>query len=233
MACAGLSVRTDEAGNLIGVRSGKIGVRSGKNEGLPSLVLGSHTDTVPGGGRFDGALGVLAAVEVARTLHEAGESLMHPLEVVDFTAEEPTDQGPSMIGSRAWAGTLDERLLAARDARGLTLAEALERAGGDATRIQAARRLPGTIAAYLELHIEQGVELARSGVEVGIVTGIAGIARHIVVFEGEAAHSGTTSMETRRDALAAAAELILAVERHARASERELVATAGDRKSVV
>ncbi len=215
----GLAVRRDAAGTVIGSTPGARDLRP--------IALGSHIDTVEGGGRFDGALGVLAALEVVRTLADAGEALDHPLEIVDFTAEEPNPYGSSCIGSRAWAGTLDERLLGLTNAGGETLADALPRAGGDPNRIDEARREPGSIAAYLELHIEQGPVLEREGVAVGIVTGIVAIRRVSVILSGHASHAGTTPMDVRRDALPAAAELVLAVERAASTSNGELVATVG------
>lgn len=217
MAAAGLDVHGDAAGNLVGRRAGA--------EALPPIVLGSHVDTVRGGGRFDGALGVLAAIEVVRAL--SAEPLRHPIEVVDFVAEEPTDYGPSTVGSRAWAGMLDETLLAARNADGETLAEALPRAGADLAHLAEARRESGSIAAYLELHIEQGDELERAGLDVAVVTGIVGIDRYTVVLDGEAAHSGTTPIRRRRDALAGAAEVVLGVEQEARAQPGKLVGTVG------
>jgi N-carbamoyl-L-amino-acid hydrolase len=217
MAEAGLETRWDAGGNLIGRRGG-----SGA-----ALVLGSHTDTVPGGGRFDGALGVMAALEVARALAEAGEELAHPLEVVDFLAEEPSDYGVSTVGSRAWAGTLSDPLLEQTNDAGETLREALPRSNADPARLAEARRHPAEIAAYLELHIEQGPVLETDRLDVAAVTGIVGIRRVLFVVEGVAAHSGTTPMALRRDALAGAAEVVLAVERTARHTDGALVATIG------
>lgn len=216
---AGLVVRRDAVGTVIG--------STPRTRSPPPIVLGSHIDTVEGGGRFDGALGVLAALEVARTLADSGATLNHPLEIVDFTAEEPNPYGSSCIGSRAWAGTLNQQLLERTDADGETLADALPRAGGDPHRIDEARRAPGSVAAYLELHIEQGPVLEREGASVGIVTGIVSIRRVSVILSGHASHAGTTPMDVRQDALPAAAELVLAVERTARASGGELVATVG------
>ena len=216
---AGLSVRRDAAGSVVGSIGGA--------QDIPPIALGSHIDTVEGGGRFDGTLGVLAAVEVARTLADAGETLDHPLEIIDFTAEEPNPYGSSCVGSRAWAGSLDQRLLELTDVAGETLADALPRGGGDPARIDEARREPGSLAAYLELHIEQGPVLERDDVAVGIVTGIVAIKRVSVILTGHASHAGTTPMDARRDALAAAAELVLAVESAGVASGGELVATVG------
>ena len=219
MESAGLETRRDASGTLVGSRAGA--------HERPALVTGSHIDTVDGGGRFDGALGVLAAVELARVLAEAGHVLGHPLEIVDFTAEEPNPYGSSCVGSRAWAGTLDARLLELTDDAGETLATAIARAGADAERIADARRESGSIAAYVELHIEQGALLEQAALDVGVVSGIVGIRRLKVTATGQAAHAGTTPIDSRRDALATAAEIVLAVEAEARATERELIGTVG------
>jgi N-carbamoyl-L-amino-acid hydrolase len=210
---AGLEVRRDTAGNLIGRVAGR--------RALPAIATGSHTDTVLGGGRFDGPLGVLASLEVARALADAGAQLEHPLEVVDFVGEEPNRYGSSTVGSRAWAGTLDERLLAHTDAAGESLRDALPRAGANVARLAEARRAPGELAAYVELHIEQGPVLEREGLDVAIVSGIVAIRRLRIVLDGAAAHSGTTGMDVRRDALAAAAE------GEARSADGEALATVG------
>jgi N-carbamoyl-L-amino-acid hydrolase len=205
MADAGLAPGVDAAGNLIGRRAGR-------RPGLPPLVTGSHTDTVAGGGRFDGIVGVLGALEVARCLREAGIALDHPLEVVDFLAEEPTDFGVSTVGSRGLVGALDAAALARRDPEGRTLAEAIAAMGGRPGAIAAEARRPGAVALYLELHIEQGPVLEREGIAVGIVSGIVGIRRYRIDIEGRPDHAGTTPMAARRDALAAAAEVVLALE---------------------
>ncbi len=193
---AGLDTHVDAGGNLTGVRPG---------EG-PSIVVGSHTDTVLGGGRFDGMVGVLAAIEVARCLRD--RSLRHTLEIVDFLAEEPTDFGISTLGSRAMAGTLTEAMLAL-EAHSQTLAQAIASVGGKPSRITAARR---DVAMYLELHIEQGPVLETEGLHLGVVTGITGIARFRITLQGRPDHAGTMPMALRRDALAGAATLVLALE---------------------
>ncbi len=216
---AGLTTRRDAAGSLIGHQPGA--------HDLPPLVVGSHIDTVDGGGRFDGALGVLAAVELVRSLARADYVLAHPIEVVDFTAEEPNRYGSSCIGSRAWSGTLDARLLALTDADGETLAEAMRRAGGEIEQLGTARRSAESIAAYIELHIEQGPVLEREQLDVGVVSGIVGIRRVHARLTGRAAHAGTTPVGTRRDALAVASEVVLAVEQEARAAAGELIGTVG------
>jgi N-carbamoyl-L-amino-acid hydrolase len=208
MRDAGLAVEKDAAGNLVGSLPGSSG-------GL--LVTGSHTDTVTGGGRFDGPLGVLAAIELARCIRDSGRALRHGLRVVDFLGEEPNDFGLSCIGSRAIAGTLTAEHLASRDASGRTLAEAIASAGGDPRGIADAAWTPGSVSAFVELHIEQGPVLADAGIPLAIVSGIAGIDRIQATFTGEAGHAGTTPMGSRHDALCAAAEAVLAVERLASA----------------
>lgn len=217
MEDAGLEVEVDAAVNLIGTRPG--GERLGG-----ALVTGSHTDTVHGGGRFDGIIGVLGAIESARCLRDAGTRLRHDLRVVDFTGEEPNDYGLSCVGSRAIAGQLEPAHLGLC-ADGSTLGEALRRLGGDPDAVAAAAWAPQDVAAFVELHIEQGPVLERREVPVGVVTGIAGIHRVVLTFEGRPDHAGTTPMDARRDALCAAAEAIVALERAA--AENGGVATTG------
>jgi len=212
---AGLEVRIDAAGNLIGRREGA-------ERGLKSIMLGSHSDTVPSGGRFDGIAGVIAALETARSLKSAGAALRHPLEVVDFLAEEPSEYGLSCVGSRGMAGVLDRPMLALKNPEGEPLVDALRRVGGDPTRVAEAKR--EDVAAFLELHIEQGVVLESEGVDVGVVTSIVGIRRMEIIFEGGADHAGTTPMSLRRDALVAAARTVDSVRRAAEA----LAAQGGD-----
>jgi len=205
---AGHAVKQDAAGNLVATLPGPSG-------GL--LVTGSHTDTVAGGGRFDGPLGVHAAIEVARCVRDSGRALRHELRVVDFLGEEPNDFGLSCIGSRAIAGTLTAEHLASRDASGRTLAGAIASAGGNPDRIEEAAWAPGSVSGFVELHIEQGPVLADLGVPLAIVSGISGIDRVQATFTGVAAHAGTTPMDSRHDALCAAAEAVVAVERLASA----------------
>jgi len=177
-------------------------------------MLGSHLDTVRGGGRFDGVAGVISALEVARLLNDSGETLRHPLEVVAFTAEEPSPFGISCVGSRAMIGEIaPESLKSLTDQQGRTLAQALSELGGDPEQIKLARRKPDDILAYLELHVEQGPQLDMAGRSLGIVTGISGIYRGEVLVHGRADHAGTTPMALRADALCAAAEVILAFEK--------------------
>jgi N-carbamoyl-L-amino-acid hydrolase len=196
---AGMTVRVDTAGNTFGRLEGR-------DSTLPAIVIGSHTDTVPDGGRYDGALGVLAALEVARTLGASGEGFRHPLEVVDFQNEEG-----GIVGSKAVAGRLEVAELSRMAVSGFTLGDGIRRLGGDPDRLSDAALARGSRAGYVELHIEQGRTLERGGVAIGIVEGIVGIWYWDVVFEGVASHAGTTPMADRHDALLAAARFIDAV----------------------
>jgi N-carbamoyl-L-amino-acid hydrolase len=215
MAGAGLEVETDAAANLFGTLRGT---------GLPgAIVTGSHTDTVAGGGRFDGIVGVAGAIEAVRCLREAGTGLAHDLVVADFLGEEPNDFGLSCVGSRAVAGALGEEHLSLAGPEGRTLGQALGEAGGCPAGLAGARWRPDRLHCFVELHIEQGPVLEQAGVPVGVVTGIAGIHRLVARFAGRADHAGTTPMPARRDALLGAAEAALAVERLAAGG----VATAG------
>jgi N-carbamoyl-L-amino-acid hydrolase len=218
MRDAGLQVTLDSAGNLIGTLAG--GSRS-------VLVTGSHTDTVAGGGRFDGPVGVLGAIEAARCVRDSGRALRHELRVVDFLGEEPNDFGLSCVGSRAVAGALTADHLATRDPSGRTLAEALESTGANPGRIHEAAWTGTTMSAFVELHIEQGPVLEHAGVPLGVVTGIAGIERVLTTFDGQADHAGTTPMGSRHDALCAAADAVLAIERLASEGQGAGVGTAG------
>jgi len=199
---AGLETRIDAAGNLIGRRAGR-------KPGSGTIMLGSHSDTVPDGGRYDGIAGVAVALEVARALADKGIALDHDLEIVDFLAEEVSIFGVSCIGSRGMAGVLPEDWLS-RDSDGLTLEQGIRDAGGDPARIAAEARRD--IAAFLELHIEQGPVLEGEKLDIGVVTAIAGITRIEIVVEGRADHAGTTPMGRRADALAAAARLVTGIE---------------------
>jgi N-carbamoyl-L-amino-acid hydrolase len=205
MRTAGLEPEIDAAGNLVGRRAGT-------RPSAPSILVGSHTDTVMGGGRFDGIIGVLGGIEVARCLVEAAIKLEHPLEVVDFLAEEPTEFGISTVGSRALSGSLTPDMLSRANAVGTSLGEAIASVGGRPTHIAAVQRAAGSVAQYLELHIEQGPLLERAGVPVGVVTGITGITRFRLCVQGRADHAGTMPMSLRRDALAAASEINLTLE---------------------
>ncbi len=201
MHAASLEVSTDLAGNLIGRRMGT-------EPGLPPLALGSHIDSVPDGGHYDGPVGSLGAIEVAQTLAESGTTTRHPLEVIIFQNEEG-----GLVGSRALSGELREEELEKVAASGRTLREGIRLLGGDPERLAEVRRRPGEIAAFLELHIEQGGVLDAEGVEIGVVEGIVGIRWWEVTITGAANHAGTTPMHQRRDALLAAARFIQMVNR--------------------
>lgn len=206
---AGLFVYEDTAGNLIGRKEGA-------NPDAPVVLVGSHLDSVYNGGCFDGPLGVLAGVEVVQTMNEHGVVTHHPIEVVAFTDEEGARFRFGMIGSRAMAGTLPPEALECRDAEGISLAEAMKQAGLDPDRLPQAARKPGTVKAYVELHIEQGRVLEEAGLPVGIVTGIAGLIWVKFIIEGKAEHAGATPMSLRRDPMAAAAQIIAIIEEEAR-----------------
>ena len=220
---AGLETRIDAGGNLIGRLEGR-------EQGLPPVLIGSHSDTVPSGGRYDGPLGIFAALEVAQAVIARGEKLRHPLEVVDFLAEEPSEFGLSCIGSRALAGALTPADLARTRPDGMTLAGGIAYAGGNPAALAEARRPPGTIAAYCEVHIEQGRSLENEGLPIGIVTDIAGIRRERLTVTGRTDHAGATPMPLRADALVGAAAIIEAAYARALAQsggDKPLVATIG------
>ncbi len=199
---AGLRTQIDSAGN-------HSALLPAVDPTAPTLILGSHLDSVPGGGRFDGALGVLGALEVVRTVKELGLPLPVALEAIDFTDEEGTFVGT--LGSWAITGRLTPEMLASsRSGRELMLT-ALARMGLTEDGLLAARRDPQTIAGFLELHIEQGPVLEAAGVPIGIVTAVRGNASFAVSFRGAARHAGTTPMDVRRDAGLGAAQLALAV----------------------
>ena len=221
MEGCGMAARVDAASNLIGRMEGS-------DPALPPILIGSHTDTVTGGGRFDGIIGVLAGLEVARRLQESGTVLRHPLEVVDFTAEEPSEFGISTIGSRGMVDNLSPEMLSRTDANGLVLRDAIELAGGVSGMIGKQARRSGDVALYLELHIEQGPVLEQTEHDLGVVTGIVGIHRDRVRVEGKPNHAGTTPMHLRADALTGAAEMMLALEVICREPHAEgLVGTVG------
>jgi len=196
---AGMAVRIDAAGNLIGRYPGQC-------SGAPALATGSHLDTVPNGGHYDGAYGVLAGIEVVRVLAEHGIHLDHPLEVIAFADEEGT-----MIGCKALAGQLlpDPEAYRSRDQE--PIESCLERIGGDWAAIESARRSPDSLAAFVELHIEQGPVLTSMAQQIGVVTGIVGQRRYAITITGQTSHAGTTPMAHRRDALVAASQVVLAI----------------------
>ena len=221
MQSAGLTTETDAGANLTGSLQGS-------RNGLGAIGLGSHIDTVPDGGRFDGIAGVIAALEVAQAINESGLRLQHPLMIFDFLAEEPNRFGLSCVGSRAIAGELSPEMLEVTSPEGVTLAQGIAQLGGDPEKLAGPLREPHELRAFMELHIEQGVLLESAGDDIGVVTDIVGISRVEITLTGRADHSGTTPMDRRRDALVAAASFICEVEEKA-ASGKEpgLVATVG------
>ncbi|MDQ4063796.1 MAG: Zn-dependent hydrolase [Actinomycetota bacterium] len=205
---AGLEVREDAIGNLIGRHEGR-------DQDAPIILAGSHLDSVRNGGDFDGPLGVLGAIEALQVMSERGLETERSVEVVAFTDEEGARFSSGMIGSRALAGTLRLEDLQAQDRDCVSIAEAMRDSGLDPERIGEAARAAGSVRSYVELHIEQGGMLESRALPVGIVTGIAGPVWLRLTLSGEAAHAGTTPMGLRRDALAAAAALMGRIEREA------------------
>lgn len=212
---AGLETTIDAAGNIIGRRAGK-------NPGLKPLALGSHIDMVPLGGNYDGCVGSMAAIEVAKTLEEKGIDLQHPLEIIIFTDEEG-----GLTGSRALAGALKKQALKVVNSTGYSIGAGIERLGGDTTRLSEVLRPRGSLAAFLELHIEQGGILDREQLDIGVVEGIVGLRWWDVTVSGMANHAGTTPMRMRQDALLASARFIEAVNEEALKMEGSQVATVG------
>ena len=219
---AGLTTRIDTAGNLIGRLEGA-------DPKAGTIIVGSHSDTVPSGGRFDGIAGVAAGLEIARVLRERKIMLRHALEIVDFLAEEPSEYGVSCVGSRGMSGKLMPAQLQFANPQGERLEQALARVGGDASRLADAERKD--IRAAFELHIEQGTVLEAGGLDVGLVTAIVGITRIEIVFTGAAGHAGATPMHRRHDALVAAARLIdrvrVMADENAQSGRGYFVATTG------
>jgi hydantoinase/carbamoylase family amidase len=203
----GLAAEIDPAGNVIG--------RWQAGEGS-AVLLGSHLDTVPRGGRYDGALGVLAALDAIRRLRERGLEPKRPVWLASFMDEEGTRFRTGLLGSRAFCGEELSGLADRTDAEGVTLAEAMQRLGFSYDRLPEARAVDG-VGAYLELHIEQGPRLEQAGIDVGVVTGIVGLVSYRARLVGQANHAGTTPMDARRDALAGAARAVLALRDEARA----------------
>ncbi len=219
MRAAGLSVTTDAIGNLVGRYEGL-------DPGAPALMIGSHLDTVRDAGRYDGMLGVVAGIAAMAEWSRAGIRKLFAVEIVGFADEEGTRFQSTLLGSRAVAGTFDAAALSARDGAGLSLGDAMRDFGLDPDRIGTAARKPGDLVGYVELHIEQGPVLDAKAASVGIVTAIAGATRCTIRVGGQAGHAGTVPMDLRRDALAGTAEMVLAVERIARAHPG-LVGTVG------
>ena len=212
---ARLEPRVDTAGNILGRRAGRDASRK-------PILFGSHVDSVPDGGNYDGPVGTLAAIEVARTLGEAGVTTRHPLEVTVWQNEEG-----GLYGSRLATGEVPERELANVSRSGKTIADGIRFLGGDPARLAEARRRRGDIAGYLELHIEQGGTLEREKVAIGVVEGIVGIGQWEVMVAGFANHAGTTPMDRRQDALLAAARFVDMVHRVVRETPGRQVGTVG------
>jgi len=224
----GLQIHIDRIGNIFGKLDGH-------NPKTPALLVGSHLDTVLHGGKFDGTMGVIAALEAVRTLKEQKFVLASPVEVVCFVGEESSRFGYSTLGSSLVAGEVQAKDLAyATDAQGAKLADILASMGIYRNNLRSMRRDPSTMKAYLELHIEQGPILEAKKKRIGIVTSIAAPTRFRVVFTGQADHSGTTPMDMRKDALVAASELIVAVEkicrRYSHMAKGRMVGTVGAMK---
>jgi len=217
---AGMRTWTDSVGNICG-----------RYEGIdpqaPALLLGSHLDSVRNAGRYDGPLGVLTAIEVVAHLHQNDLRLPMAVEIVGFADEEGTRFGITLLGSRGLTGTWPEGWLQRTDAQGISVAEAMKTVGLDPHNILAAHRQPEDFCAYLELHIEQGPCLQSADLPLGVVTAINGARRLNCGFTGYAGHAGTVPMGQRRDAMAAAAEWVLAIETITSAKGGDLVATVG------
>lgn len=211
---AGMSTRIDAAGNLIGRYAGR--------QDLPALATGSHIDSVPSAGRYDGTLGVLAGIEMVRTLNFQQVVLNHPIEVIVFTDEES-----SMIGGKAIAGTLNPDPDYYRRKDGTSIQECLKRVGGDWNAIATARRSRADLAAFVELHVEQGGVLESQQAEIGVVQGIVSMNRYNLTVTGSPNHAGTTPMNLRQDALVAASQIVLTVNQFANHLAEGIVATVG------
>ena len=219
MRDAGLAVRVDPAGNIFGHRDGR--------ENLPVLLFGSHIDSVPHGGNFDGDVGSLGALELLRALAEHQIVTRHPLEMVIWTNEEGHNFSQATLGSAAAAGLLPADMLERRDDQGRTLADWLRRYGQDPVHFADARIPPGRVAGYLELHIEQGANLEEAHIPIGVVEGIVGIRWWDCTATGFANHAGTTPMNRRQDALLAASRAALALREEVRAEPGRQVGTVG------
>lgn len=219
MAEAGMTVREDAVGNLIGRKEGR-------QQDAPAVLIGSHIDTVPKGGMYDGALGVIAGIEVVQAMNEQGVSHDHPIEVIAFTDEEGSRFGFGMIGSRAIAGTLTGKDLEQRDENGMAIAQAMKESGLSPALIADAAKDPAAVKAYVELHIEQGRVLENQALATGVVSGIAGPLWVKWTITGEAGHAGATPMNLRKDPLMAASEIMQFIEAEAK-KYPNLVATIG------
>jgi allantoate deiminase/N-carbamoyl-L-amino-acid hydrolase len=222
MRDAGMEVHIDAAGNVVGrYAAGDPAART--------LITGSHYDTVRNGGKYDGRLGILLPIAIVRDLHARGERLPFHLEVIGFAEEEGVRFRSTFLGSRAVTGHFDMALLDQLDADGVTMREALTLAGHDPRQIPSIARIPSSLLGYVEVHIEQGPVLLQKGLPLGVVTAIAGSSRYLVDLLGVASHAGTTPMAMRRDAAAAAAEIVLLVEQRC-SNGGSLVGTVGQQQ---
>jgi allantoate deiminase len=217
---AGMEADFDALGNVVGRYAGTV-------PDAPAVVTGSHMDTVVDAGKYDGIFGILAPIACVQALHRAGKRLPFPIDVIAFGDEEGVRFGTSMVGSKALTGRLEARVLETRDASGTTLADALRAFGCDPGAFAGMKRDPKAMRLFVETHIEQGPVLLGEGLAVGVVTAIQGSTRARVAVRGEEGHAGTVPMAMRHDALTAAAEMALAVERHCRADAAHLVGTVG------
>jgi allantoate deiminase len=220
MVEAGMSTRLDAIGNVCGRYEGD-------RPGLPCLMLGSHYDTVRDAGRWDGPLGLITAISCVADLNKRGRRFPFAIEVTGFADEEGVRFASTLLGSRAVAGTFNERVLASKDGAEISMREALVQFGLDPDHIGAAARVRGELLAYVELHIEQGPVLEAGNLPVGVVSAIAGATRMAARVTGMAGHAGTVPMELRRDALAGAAEMIAKIEELCLTDGRGLVGTVG------
>ena len=220
MRSAGMVAHLDAIGNVCGRYEGE-------RPGLPCLMLGSHYDTVRDAGKWDGPLGLITAISCVSDLNRRGRRLPFAIEVTGFADEEGVRFASTLLGSRAVAGTFDASVLNVRDSTGLVMRDAAVQFGLDPEHIGAAARIRSELHAYIELHIEQGPVLEFEQLPVGIVTAIAGATRLAASLTGMAGHAGTVPMSLRRDALAGAAECVVAVEEFCRSDEGGLVGTVG------
>ncbi|MCQ8226676.1 allantoate amidohydrolase [Pantoea trifolii] len=220
MQAAGMTTWQDAVGNICGRYEAA-------QPGAQALLLGSHLDTVRNAGRYDGMLGVLSAIETVQWLHDRQQRLPLAIEIVGFGDEEGTRFGITLLGSRGLTGSWPESWVTHPDGNGITVAEAMQDVGFDAAKILDAARDVNEIAAYLELHIEQGPCLEQEDLALGVVTAINGARRLNCSFIGEAGHAGTVPMTHRKDALAAAAEWMVFIEHTMQEHDPQLVATVG------
>jgi allantoate deiminase len=220
MRSAGMRAHLDAIGNVCGRYEGEV-------VGAPCLMLGSHYDTVRDAGKWDGPLGLITAISCVADLHKRARRLPFAIEVTGFADEEGVRFASTLLGSRAVAGTFDESVLLVKDRAGISLRDALSEFGLDPDHIGAAARTRREVLAYVELHIEQGPVLEAQNLPVGVVSAIAGATRLAARLTGMAGHAGTVPMGSRRDALAGAAECIVAIEAFCRTGEGGLVGTVG------